>query len=304
MTDAIHDLIIIGTGAAGYTASIYASRYKVAHVIIGSLPGGVITESHLVENFPTEEGISGMELGLKIQKHAKNLGVNELFGEVKDITKDNDIFKLKLANGDILTTKTVLLATGTISRRLGLEHETEFVGKGVAYCATCDGFFYRNKTVAVVGGSDSATTASIYLSDLAEKVYLIVRGENLKGETAWIEKVSAKDNVKILYNTNVVELIGENKLEKIKLDSSEYLDIDGLFIEIGADPATQLAEKLGAELNERKYVKVNADQSTTVKGLFAAGDLTTNSNGFKQVITACGEGAVAASSIFNYLKKN
>lgn len=301
------DLAIIGTGAAGYTASIYASRYKIDHVIIGQLPGGVITESHLVENYPTEESISGMELGLKMQKHAKNLGANEIMAKVDTIKKTNDRFEITLNNGELIDAKTILLATGTISRKLGVPGEKRLSGKGVAYCATCDGFFYRDKVAAVIGGSDSATTAGVYLADIAKKVYVIARGPELKGETAWIDQLKETDNVEIILNTNVLEILGDQKVEKIKLDNkhndSEFLDLDGIFIEIGANPATQLAEELNADLNERKYIKVGPGQESSIPGLFAAGDLTTNSNHFKQVVTACSEGAIAAESIFKYLKK-
>lgn len=301
------DLVIIGTGAAGYTASIYASRYKVDHIIVGELPGGVITESHLVENFPTEEGISGMELGMKIQKHAKAIGVKEIITKASKIDKTKDGFRVWLQNGETIDAKAVLLATGTISRKLNIPGEKEFAGKGVAYCATCDGFFYRDKIVAVVGGSDSANTAAVYLSDIAKHVYLIARGKELKGETAWIDQLKETDNVEILLNTNVIEAIGTDKLEKLKLDrkykDSEYLTVDGLFIEIGADPAIQLAKDLGVELTKNNHIHVKDNQESSIPGFFAAGDLTDKSNHFKQVITACSEGAIAAESIFKYLKK-
>ncbi len=301
------DLAIVGTGSAGYTASVYASRYKINHIIIGELAGGVITESPLVENFPTEESITGMELGLKMQKHVKDLGIKEILSKVNKLSKKDNQFILTLDNGDPITAKAVLLATGTINRKLGVPGEKELSGKGVAYCATCDGFFFKDKVLAIVGGSDSANTSGVYLSNIAKQVYIIARGKELKGEIAWIDQLETASNVEIILNTNVVEILGNDKVERLKLDKeykgSNFLSVDGIFIEIGATPATNLAKRLGAEVNEKGYLKVKQDQSTTIDGLFAAGDLTTNSNGFKQVVTACAEGAIATEAIFKYLKR-
>jgi len=303
----IYDLVIIGAGPAGYTASIYASRYKMSNVIIGEMPGGVITESHKVCNFPTEEEISGLELAVKMQKHAKNLGASEIFGRVTKIEKKNDNFVISTAD-KIVEARTVIFATGLERRRLDAPGEKDFIGKGVAYCATCDAMFFKNKVVAVLGGGDAATTAAIYLAEVATKVYQIYRGSGLKGEISWIELAERNEKIELILNTNVVEIRGEAKVESITLDR-EYvgkntLAVDGVFVEIGSTPKTELASSVGVESSAAGYIKVDGTQSTNVPGVYAAGDITTASNGFKQVITACSEGAVAAESIYKFLQQN
>lgn len=305
----IYDLVIIGAGPAGYTASIYASRYKLNNLIIGEMRGGVITESHKVCNFPTEEEISGLELAVKMQNHAKSLGASEIFGRVTKIEKSDDKFVISTAD-KIVEARTVIFATGLERRRLDAPGEKALIGKGVAYCATCDAMFFRNKVVAVIGGGDAATTAAIYLAEVATKVYQIYRGSELKGETAWIELAERNDKIELILNTNVVEIHGEAKVESITLDQEHHgkkeLVVDGVFVEIGSIPKTELSSSLGVESSESGYILVDGAQSTNVPGVYAAGDITTASNGFKQVITACSEGAVAAESIYKFLqqKKN
>ncbi len=301
------DLIIIGAGPAGYTASIYASRYKLSNLIIGQAPGGLAMEAHKICNFPTEKEISGVELMQKMQTVATSLGAEVLIDLVSEIEKKERAFIVKTENGQVFEAKTLLAAIGTKRRRLNLEGENKLVGKGVSYCATCDGMFYRDRVVAVIGGSDSATTSSLYLAEIAKKVYQIYRRDQLRGDPTWIEQATKHPKIEIIYNTNVVSLKGEEKLEKIVLDKpyqgKTELAVDGVFIEIGSDPNTKLLEPLGIALDKKGYIKVEADQSTNIKGLWAAGDITTGSNYFRQIITACAEGAVAAESIFKYLQR-
>ena len=315
----ILDLIIIGAGPAGLSASIYASRYGVEHKIVGALLGGQISETHKIDNYPGMEDMSGYEFGQRWGKHAKKYGVEIIPQLVQKIKKENGgstsimeveppFFEVELANKNILQARTILLATGTKKRKLNIIGEKEFIGKGVSYCATCDGFFYKNKTVGVIGGSDSAATATLYLADLAEKVYLIYRKKELRAEPFWVNLIEKNPKIEVLYETNVVEILGEQKLEKVKLDkaynNSNELNLDGLFIEAGSDPAVEYFSELGIELDEGGYIKIQKNGATNVAGVFSAGDITDGSDKFRQVITAASEGAIAVRGIYNFLKKN
>lgn len=303
-----YDLIIIGGGAAAYTASIYASRFKINHLIIGEVLGGLASTAHKIENYPTENGISGIELMTKMQKRVEGFETKIEMDKVIEVKKEDDFFNLKTQNNKEYKAKSILLATGTKHRKLGLKNEADYVGRGVSYCATCDAMFYKEKIVAVLGGSDSANTASLYLADIADKVYQIHRGKELKGEVAWIEQIKNNSKIEVIYNTNIIEIIGDNKIEKIKLDTpyqnQNKLNIDGLFIEIGSEPDYDLLTKLNINTNEQGYVIIKEDQSTSIKGIYAAGDITTGSNNFRQIVTACSEGAIAVNSIFKYIKLN
>lgn len=302
----IYDIAIVGSGPAGFAASIYASRYKLSNIVFGKLLGGTISEAHKVCNYPGVSDISGYDLGVKFYEQAKDLGGEYLPEHVIDIQKLDDKFKLITDKQKEYFAKTVILAIGTNRNKLNLENEDKFLGKGVSYCATCDAMFFKDKVVTVVGGSNAATMAASMLSDIAKKVYLIYRGTELKGEPMWIEQVEAKENIEIIYTTVLIGLEGEEKLERIKLsrpyNGSEYLDTDGVFVEIGSVPNVDLANKLGLELDDKKYIKVNEDQSTSLEGVWAAGDCTSASNRFRQVITAASEGSIAANAIFGYLK--
>lgn len=302
-----YELIIIGAGPAGLTASIYASRFKVDHLVIGEAVGGLAFEAHKICNFPSEKEISGMELTEKMRSHAESLGAYVIQEKVREIKKLPDgSFQAAVKSGGYFTAKTILLANGTKHRKLGLPEEKKFAGRGVSYCATCDAMFFSNKTVAVVGGSNSALTAALYLAEVADKAYLIYRGDKLRGETAWVDQALDSPKIKVVYDTEVKKLIGENKLEKILLDKpfqgENELIVDGLFVEIGTVPQPELAGQLGINLNERGYIKVGPDQKASQAGIWAAGDITDGSNNLRQIITAAGEGAIAAQDIFKFLR--
>ncbi len=300
------DLIILGAGPAGLSASIYASRYKMDHLVIGQTPGGLITEAHKVCNFPTESEISGEDLGAKIKDHAEKAGGQIVFKTIKSVVKVDGGFEVLVDGAEKYTAKSLIIATGTIHRHLGLAKEKEFIGHGVSYCSTCDGPFFRNKVVAVVGGGNSAMTAALHLSSIAEKVYLIVRGDKLKGEVVWQDQVIADTKIEKVFNTNVVDFIGASNLEKIKLSApyqdQEELSINGLFIEIGSVPELSVISDLNVSLDDYGYIQVEKDMATSVPGVYAAGDVTNGSNNFRQVITACAEGAIATNSAFLYIK--
>ena len=307
MANESYDLVIVGSGPAGLTAGLYAVRYKLKTLVIGKINGGLMTESHKICNFPTEKDIAGIDLSKKMADNATSQGVIIVNDEIVDIKKEGEYFEVKLVSGKNFSTKTIILASGTTHRYLGLDKEKEFLGRGLSYCATCDGMFFKNKMVGVVGGSDSALTSALYLSDLAEKVYLIYRGQKLRGEPVWVEKIYQQNNIEVLLETNITKLIGNEKLTDIELDKpyqeQNSLKLDGLFIEIGHTPELgDYIKKMGIEINEQGYLKVGLDQKTTCPGIWAAGDITTNSNGFRQIITACAEGAVAAENVFHHIQ--
>lgn len=306
MDSKIYDLIIVGTGPAGLTAALYASRYKLVTLAVGRIAGGLVNEAHKVCNFPTEVEITGMDLADKMRKTALAEGVEIKNGEVGDIIKEGETFSVAI-DGQIHKTKTVLLATGMHYRTLGLPKEKEFLGRGVSYCATCDGAFNKGKTVGVIGGNDSALTSALYLAEIAEKVFLIYRGQKLGGEPTWIEKVEKNPKIEIIYETNVKNFFGGTSLEGVYLDKphngSESLYLQGLFVEIGSEPKHgKYVFDLNIALNEKQFIMVTPDQKTSVSGIWSAGDITNSSNGFRQIITACSEGAIAAENIFHYLQ--
>jgi thioredoxin reductase (NADPH) len=302
------DLCIIGNGPAGMTAAIYAARYKVNQVLIGDLPGGLMTSSHKICNFPSEREISGMDLAQKMVEQVNALEVPQKISSVTSINQIDKIYNIVLSSGEIIKAKTVLLATGTKHRHLGLPNEKSLTGRGVSYCATCDAMFYKDKIVAVIGGGDSASTAALYLAQVASQVYQIYRGESLRGETAWVDQVKANKKISVIYNTQIAELLGDQKLTGIKLDKpfegKNELAVDGVVVDVGSEPDLDLINQLSIETDSSHYIMTKNDQTTSREGVWAAGDITTNSNSFRQIVTACSEGAVAAENIFKYLQKN
>jgi thioredoxin reductase (NADPH) len=304
----IYDIAIIGSGPAGLSASIYASRYRLKNIVFGKQIGGTIADAHKVCNYPGVSDVTGLELGTKMYQQAKKQGSETSFESIVDIKKENNVFKLITDSKKEYLAKTVIIATGTKRNKLAIPNEDKYLGKGVSYCATCDAMFYKDKIVGIIGGSNAATMAATMLSDIAKQVYIIYRGKELRGEPAWIEDVEKKKNITILFETIVVGLEGVDRLERVQLSktykNSPYLDVDGVFVEIGSEPNIDLPIKLGLDLDEKHYIKVKDDQSTSMEGIWAAGDCTTGSNGFRQVVTAVGEGGVAANSVYCYLKKS
>lgn len=302
------DLCIIGNGPAGLTAAIYAARYGIKQVLVGDLPGGLMTSSHKICNYPSEKEISGMDLSQKMVDQVNFLKVPQIIANIKSVSKINNNYQLDLSTGETLMTKTILLATGTKHRHLNLPHEKELTGKGISYCATCDGMFYKDKIVAVVGGSDSANTSSLYLSQIAKQVYQIYRGESLRGETAWINQIKNNKKIKVIYNNDIIKLVGDEKLQalelKNKFEGTKEIKVDGLFVEIGSEPDLILSKQINLEINKSGYIITKSDQTTNQEGVWAAGDITTGSNSFRQIITACAEGAIASENIFKFLNKN
>lgn len=306
MENKIYDLIIIGAGPAGLSASIYASRYKLEHLIFGMGQGGQMNEIHMLENYPGFISISGRELIQKMVEQAANFGIeikNESVSLMKK--KEDGNFEIETSRGKY-SAKTIILAMGAEYRKINIPGEEEFVGKGVSYCATCDAPFFRNKVVSVIGGGNSAGVVALELAEYASKVYLIYRGEKFSIEPVWMDKILANKKIEAIKGTNIIEIKGRQKVEKIILDKpyndKTFLEVDGVFVEIGSEPGVELAQKIGIETDEKNFIKINPDQSTNIDGIFAAGDVTTGSNKFRQVLTAAAEGAIAANSIYKKLK--
>ena len=297
-----YDLIIIGSGAAGMTASIYASRYTLKNIVIGDILGGTTTEAHKIYNWPGAPGISGFELMNNMTTHVKESGGEILSDTVIEAGRIEDGYFVVTKRGKRFTAKNILFTSGTKHRHLGIPREDELSGKGVAYCSTCDVPFFKDKVVAVAGGGNSAISAALYLADIASKVYVVCRSADLKGEPLWREELKKRENVTVVYAANITGLEGETQLTHIILDTdfngSNRIAVDGLFVEIGLLPQTDLAKALGAEINELGYIRVQPDMSTTVPGIYAAGDSTDASNNFHQIVTACAEGAIAADAIY------
>jgi len=296
-----YDLIIIGTGPAGLTSAIYASRYKLNFIVLGKTLGGMTGKAHEIVNFPSYEKITGVELIQKIEKQAKSLGVEIKAEEVLEI-KTNNEFKIK-TNKDIYQAKKIILATGTTKGKLNLANEDNLIGHGISYCATCDAGFFRNKTVGIYGGGNSALNAALLLSKFAKKVYIIYRRDKFsKGEPILTEQINKNKKISKIFNSEIIKLGGKDSLKEIVIienGKKRGLNMDGLFVEIGNIPDDRLAKQLNLKL-DGDYIEVNKKQETNIKGVFAAGDITNNP--LKQIITSCAEGAIAADSAYQELK--
>ena len=298
------DLIIIGGGPAGLSASIYASRYKLEHVVIGSEIGGQCNEAWEVENYPGFEHISGKELAEKMLSHAKKFGAQVLQTSVKNIVKSQEGFKVLLSDETELEGKTILLALGMKAKKMNIKGEKELIGKGVSYCATCDAMFFRGKDVAVVGGGDSAISSAIHLKEFAKNVTLLYKDE-LTCEPALLENVVGMEGTELKCCSNILEIKGNSVVEGVTYEQEgklKELAVQGVFIEIGTVPGTVLVGQLGVVTDEQGYVVVDDSMMTNIENVYAAGDMTTSSNKFRQIVTACAEGAVAVGSAYKKIK--
>lgn len=303
----MYDTAVIGMGIAGYTAAVYAARYKLSVFLVGSEAGGLGNTAAEVGNWPGEIEITGPELMEKFKKHAESFdNVESKIARVEKVEKKEGFFSLQLDDGSAVDAKTIVFAMGSTKRHLGVPGEAEFSGKGVTYCATCDAFFYRNKVVAVIGGGDSAVEGAAIAAQVAKKVYLIHRRSDFRAEPYWVDKVKEKENVTFVLERNITKVLGDQRVTGIVLDQpfegQEELAVDGVFIEIGADPATHLATSIGCAVDAKGYLAVDSALRTSVPGVFGAGDITNGSNYFAQFTTAAGEAATAANSVFNYLQ--
>jgi thioredoxin reductase (NADPH) len=308
-----YDLIIVGAGPAGLTASIYASRYKLKNLVVGKQLGGELVLAHKIENYPGFASISGPQLCQMIGQQVERLGEPILLEDVGRIQKQEKLFTVETVAGQNFQAQTVIVATGSERRHLGVPGEKELMGKGVSYCTTCDAPFYKDKRVSVVGGSDSAVTGAIHAAEFADKVYLVYRGDQLRAEPIWLDdlkKLEASGKVMVVYKTNVTEIVAspQGTVAGVKLDKpfedKNELPVDGLFIEIGGVPGTSLVKPLGVELTEIGHVKVSETMTTNIDGLYCAGDMVDKSLVMQQAVTAMAQGAIAAGSAYKYMKGN
>ncbi len=288
----MYDLIIVGAGPAAMSAAVYAARYKMKVAMVGKLPGGYVNEAHAVENWLGIKSITGPELVGQFLDHVKSMAVDVFTTDVRGISKKDNVFTV-VKDGENLESERLILAIGTERNKLGIKGEDAFLGKGVSYCTTCDAFFFRDRTVTVIGGSDSACTGALMLADIAKKVYLVYRQGELRAEPAWVEEVKKNDKIELVLNVNPVEIVGEQTVTGLVLDNGETIKTDGVFVEIGTTPGKAITAGLGVATDEKGYIIVNDDQSTSVPGVWAAGDITNKNNKLKQIIVAAAEGSVA-----------
>ncbi len=293
----IYDLIIIGMGPAGISAAIYAKRGGLNVLALESkMPGGLINYTNIVDNYPGFKNISGPDLAFKMYEHLKSLEIDYKNENVEDIEIGNTFIVKTSANE--YSAKKVIIATGRSRRALNLPGEQELRGHGISYCALCDGNFYKNKDVAVVGAGDSSLEEALYLSNIVNKVTIIVRS-TLRGNQSLINKVKTRDNIEILIEKNVTEFLSENgNLTGIKLDDGTILSVSGLFIYIGFDPILPFKSDIGLKL-EKGYIVTNEKFETNIEGLYAIGDIIKKD--MYQIISAEYEGAIAASDIVKKL---
>lgn len=298
--------LIIGSGPAGYTAAIYASRANLSPVLYeGMEPGGQLTTTTEIENFPGYvDGIDGPQMMEQFKNQAVRLGTDNRFGIVTKIDLAKRPFTVTVDNGDTIQAQTLIISTGASAKYLGLPSEATFRGQGVSACATCDGFFYRKKIVAVVGGGDTACEEASYLSSLCEKVYMIVRKDFLRASKAMVDRVNRIENIEILFEHNTVEILGDDTGVtgvKLKKNSGEEYDVklDGFFLAIGHTPNTKMLDGQ-LQLTEDGYIKtVFGRAKTSVDGVFAAGDV--QDPYYRQAITAAGSGCAAALEAERFL---
>jgi len=316
----MYDFIIIGSGASGLSAAMYAARLNLKTLVIGEMPGGLITSTHIIENWPGTVSISGPDLGMALFNHATKAGAEFQNEKVLEVTKKTSgeisgeasgesssetstpVYTVKTSS-NLYEGKAILFATGTQHRSLDAKGIKEFENKGVSYCALCDGAFYKDKNVCIVGGGDSAAKEAIFLSQVAKKVYLIVRKDVLRADPRNQDLIAQSPNIEILYNTEITEVLGDaegKKVEKVLLNGDREIAVDGIFLAIGHIAQTELAKNLGVELSPKNEIKINRKAETNLPGVYAAGDCSDTE--FKQAITGSAEGVTAAYYAFKYVQ--
>lgn len=304
-----YDIIIIGTGVSGWGAAMYAGRMQLKTLIIGDITGGTIMWTDDVENYPGFKKISGPDLAKTIEEHAREYDIDIEESFVEDISQNKKLFVVKTKENKTFTGKTVILATGTKPRKLNVPGEDIYYGKGVHTCALCDGALYKNKIIGVIGGSDSAVKEALLLTQWAKKVYLIYRGEEIHPEPVNMVRIKQKikeGKLEIINKTNVTEIKGEKYLNKVMFDNpykgrKEFV-LDALFVEIGHIPLSDLAKKLGIEVNKKGEIIIDRNAQTNVSGFYAAGDVTDTR--FKQAIVGVAEGVLAVFSAYKFITEN
>lgn len=296
----LYDLIIVGGGCAGLGASIYARRFNLNVLILTEGLGGTITTTHLVENYPGFIALSGQELADNLIAHAKANDVPfKLGSRVTRIVKEGDVFKIDFGK-ETFEARTVLVATGTTYRQLGVPGEKKFSSRGVSYCATCDAPFYKKKRVIIVGGGDSAVKESLILAEHAEHVTIVYRGDAFtKAEYINLKRMEATPNIDVKFKTNIVEIMGDKTVNKVKFDTGEEMETQGVFIEIGRIPLTDMVNELGVEKNAKGEIIINHMSETNVPGFYAAGDVSDTE--WKQAVVGVAEGTKAAYMAYEFV---
>jgi thioredoxin-disulfide reductase len=298
----MYDVIIVGAGPAGLTAAIYASRRGLNTLILAKNLGGEAINIARIENYPGYKQIEGVSLIQKMEEQVRSFGVEIVYEEVVKIIPKKEWFIVKTMEKDY-ETKTIILAFGKTPRSLNVPGETEFTGKGISYCATCDAPFFKGKTVAVIGGGNSALDSAVLLSGLAKKVYLIHRRDEFRGFESFVDELKKKNNVEFVLNSTVVEFKGDKILKSVTIEDvntkkKKDLIIDGGFIEIGSEVKTDFIKNL-VELDKYNQIVINKNSETSYPGIFAAGDVTDTP--FKQIVVAAGTGAKAGLNAYNYI---
>ena len=300
----IYDIIILGGGPAGYTAALYACRAGFSTLVIEKMAaGGQMTLTSDIDNYPGfETGIDGFTLGMKMQQSAERFGAKTEFDEVLSVDFSDKIKKITTYSGEFLA-KAVIIATGANPKELGLENEQSLTGRGIHYCAHCDGRFYKDKTVAVIGGGNSAVSDALYLSRMAKKIYLVHRRDTLKATQVYLKPLKDAENIEFLWNSTLCEVVFDNKVTGAKIkstvtDNINEIEIDGVFISIGRKPATEFLRGI-LELDNNGYIIANETTKTNIPGIFAVGDVRTKT--LRQVVTAVSDGAVAVHFAEEYL---
>jgi len=295
----MYDLIIVGAGPAGLTAALYALRANKKVLIFEAKSyGGQIIKASKIENYPGLPNVSGFDYATILYNQVKDLGVEIKYETVIRIDKDKNVY----TNNGTYKAKAIILATGAESRKLGLKEEKNYIGKGVSYCATCDGNFYKDKVVAVVGGGNTALTDAIYLSDIASKVYLIHRKDTFKGDEKYLTELKNKNNVEFILNSNVVKINGEN-VESIEVKDNDgnvnQLEVNGLFIAVGQEPKNAIFADL-IKINDFGYIESLDEVHTNIEGIYVAGDARVKN--LRQIVTAVSDGAIAATTAIKEMK--
>lgn len=300
----VYDVIIIGGGGAGLTAALYTSRANLSTALFEKLsPGGQIALTNEVENYPGfPEGITGPEISERMEAQAKKYGTEVLYKEIKSIRRDEEVFELTTVS-ETYQTKAVILASGASFRMLGVSRERELTGRGVSYCATCDGAFFKGKEIVVVGGGDSALQEGLFLTTFATKVYVVHRRDKLRASPILQDRAKNHPKIQFIWDTVVEKIIGDKKVEGVVLKNLKTGEVqnfrtDGVFIFIGHDPNTSFLKGF-VELNPQNYVVTGDSLATTVPGVFAAGEV--RAGAVKQLVSACGEGCEAALAAQHYL---
>ena len=301
------DIIILGAGPAGLTAGIYAARGGLSALVLeDKAPGGQAALTAKVENYPGIPDINGFDLAFTMLNQAKSFGVKVRTGKIESLKLAGDEKQVRLANGKEFSAKAVIIATGAKSRLLGLDNELELTGKGISYCATCDGMFFKDKIVAVVGGGNTAVEDALYLENLAKKVYLIHRRNELRADKILAERIKSS-SVEILWDSVVVKAFGDDNLTEIEVknvknDSLSRVLVDGLFVAVGQTPNTLFLENADKkpQLTDGGYIKADEEMRTDIEGVFVAGDVREKT--LRQIVTAAADGAIAANSALAYLR--